>query len=150
MSDRTTPPTAADVEVGDSLPELTVEDVGLEEFVRYAGSSGDFTPLHYDEEVAQGAGYDGPIAQGMLLAGYAATAVTEWAGRRAIRSFSTRFSNTVPAGVTVTVDGEVTDQRKADGESEFEVEFDVRTETGTEALTGTATVALPDERDGPE
>lgn len=141
MSEHTEGSLTADADVGDTLPELTVEDIGLEEFVQYAGASGDFTPLHYDEDTAREASYEEPIAQGMLLAGYAATAVTEWAGRRALRSFTTRFSDTVPAGTTVIVTGEITDRRQADGETVFEVEFVVRTNGGVEALTGSATVA---------
>lgn len=42
------PATSTDFKIGDKGPEL-VANLKREDFVRYAGASGDFNPIHYDE-----------------------------------------------------------------------------------------------------
>jgi hypothetical protein len=48
-----------DLAVGDSA-SMQVSGLGLADFVRYAGASGDFTPFHYDREYAREEGYRQP------------------------------------------------------------------------------------------
>ena len=48
------------------------------DFVRYQGASGDMNPLHHDETFARAAGYDAPVAVGMLNAGLLGTYATDW------------------------------------------------------------------------
>jgi acyl dehydratase len=134
---------ADDFAVGDDAPRFTVSELSIEDFVRYAGASGDFNRLHYDEAFAKRSGQDGVIAQGMLLAGYASRLVTDWLGHHHVRSFSTQFEAAVGAGESVTVAGEVVDVTRADGETTVEVEFAVDGDDRT-ALTGTATAVYPD------
>ena len=61
----------ADVEVGTELPEQTSR-VTRADLVRYAGASGDFNVIHWNERVAREVGLPGVIAHGMLTAGIAA------------------------------------------------------------------------------
>lgn len=73
--------------------ELTVTRNDL---VRYAGASGDFNPIHYDEVVAAGEGLPGVLCQGMLTAALALQTVTEWLGDpTAVVSYETRFTRPV-------------------------------------------------------
>jgi acyl dehydratase len=130
------------VAVGDEAPGFTVEALSIEDFVRYAGASGDFNRLHYDEAFAKRSGQDGVIAQGMLLAGYASRLVTDWLGHRYVRSFTTQFEAAVGEGEAVTVAGEVVDVTHADGETTVEVTVTVDGDDAT-ALTGTATAIYP-------
>jgi len=46
-----------DVKEGDELRPFTVENLTRGDFVKYAGASGDFTPLHYDLGVRGGDGW---------------------------------------------------------------------------------------------
>ncbi|WP_433699623.1 MaoC/PaaZ C-terminal domain-containing protein [Nocardiopsis sp. CA-288880] len=96
---------------GARLPErrfaLTRADL-----VRYAGASGDFNPIHYDERAAGALGLPGVIAHGMLTMGLAATAVTEWFGPSAqVAEYETRFARPVVVppgeGVELAVSGRV-------------------------------------------
>lgn len=102
-------PSAADLEVGDEGPELVVEDVERRDFVKYAGASGDFNPIHYDETYAREAGNEGVFGQGMLTAGYAATMVSDWFGVGNVTRFSVRFRDRLWPGDTLSVTGEVTE-----------------------------------------
>jgi acyl dehydratase len=70
---------AADYESGAALPELTVTpDRFLT--VRYAGASGDFNPIHIDEEFARSVGLPGRILHGLWSMAQVARAQTEAAG----------------------------------------------------------------------
>ena len=65
---------AGGVEVGTELPAQTFR-VTRADLVRYAGASGDFNPIHWNERFATEVGLPGVIAHGMLTMGLAARAV---------------------------------------------------------------------------
>ena len=103
---------AAAVEVGTELPEQTFR-VTRADLVRYAGASGDFNPIHWNERFATEVGLPGVIAHGMLTMGLAARAVTAWAGDPgALVEYTVRFGRPVVVpddeqGAEVTVRGRV-------------------------------------------
>ncbi len=69
----------AELEQGQQLPELRVTpDKYLT--VRYAGASGDFNPIHIDEEFARAVGLPGRILHGLWTMAQVARAQTEAAG----------------------------------------------------------------------
>jgi acyl dehydratase len=70
---------AASYEPGATLPELkVVPDRFIT--VRYAGASGDFNPIHIDEEFAKSVGLPGRILHGLWSMAQVARAQTEAAG----------------------------------------------------------------------
>jgi acyl dehydratase len=69
----------AELTEGASIPELKVTpDKYLT--VRYAGASGDFNPIHIDEEFAKAVGLPGRILHGLWTMAQVARAQTEAAG----------------------------------------------------------------------
>jgi len=69
----------ADLEPGAEIPELRITpDKYLT--VRYAGASGDFNPIHIDEEFARAVGLPGRILHGLWTMAQVARAETEAAG----------------------------------------------------------------------
>lgn len=93
-------PRLADLAVGDIVAEREFE-ISRDTLVRYAGASGDFNPIHYNDEVATSVGLDGVIAHGMLTMGIAINAVVDWIGDpAAIREYSTRFTRPVAVPAT--------------------------------------------------
>ena len=64
----------------------------------YAAASGDHNPLHLDPAVAKAAGYERPVAHGMLTMAYVGRLLTSHFGVSALRSFSTRFGGVVLSG----------------------------------------------------
>src|SRR3981081_491629 len=69
----------ADLQVGQQIPELRVTpDKYLT--ARYAGASGDFNPIHIDEEFARAVGLPGRILHGLWTMAQVARAQTEAAG----------------------------------------------------------------------
>ncbi|MFI8412999.1 MaoC family dehydratase [Paeniglutamicibacter gangotriensis] len=67
------------------------------DLVRYAGASGDFNPIHFNERFATEVGLPGVIAHGMFTMGAAVQLVTDWAqDPGAIIDYQTRFTKPVP------------------------------------------------------
>jgi acyl dehydratase len=81
----------ADLQVGGPIPELRVTpDKYLT--VRYAGASGDFNPIHIDEEFARAVGLPGRILHGLWTMAQVARAQTEaGGGPEALKRLSVQF-----------------------------------------------------------
>jgi acyl dehydratase len=102
-----------DVSVGENLPprEVVLHRVDL---VRYAGASGDFNVIHWNERAARAVGLPDVIAHGMLTMAVAGRLVTDWAGDPgSLVEYGTKFTKPVPvpdddAGATVELSGVVT------------------------------------------
>jgi acyl dehydratase len=98
--------------VGTELPEQ-VYRVTRADLVRYAGASGDFNPIHWNERVATSVGLPGVIAHGMVTMALAGRAVTDWTGDPgALLEYQVRFGRPVvvpddDTGAEVTVRGTV-------------------------------------------
>jgi acyl dehydratase len=110
-----------DVAVGHALPEqeFPLQRVDL---VRYAGASGDFNVIHWNERVATMVGLPNVIAHGMLTMAVAGRVVTDWLGDPgALVEYGVRFTRPVvvaddDAGATVRVSATVAaklDDRRA-------------------------------------
>jgi acyl dehydratase len=112
-------PSYAEVEVGTALPERTFQ-VQRENLIRYAGASGDFNVIHWNERVAKSVGLPNVIAHGMYTMALTGRVVTDWAGDPgAVESYGVRFSRPVVVpdddqGTTLSVKG-VVEQKLDDG-----------------------------------
>jgi acyl dehydratase len=140
-----TAPTFEDLSVGDEAPPLVVEDLSRTHFVRYAGASGDFNPMHHDDTIATSVGNPSVFGHGMLTAGLMARVLKDWFGADALRRYQVRFSKQVWPGETLTCTAKVTGLRDADesGVGLVDVECQVLNQDGEAKLTGTATAAVP-------
>ena len=106
----------ADVEVGTELPPLSVslQRVNL---VMYAGASGDFNRIHWNQRFAQAVGLPDVIAHGMLTMASAGRVVTDWAGDPgAVVEYGVRFTRPVvvpddDAGATLEITATVAEKR---------------------------------------
>ncbi|MDT0402428.1 MULTISPECIES: MaoC family dehydratase [Streptomyces] len=102
----------ADVEVGTELPAQTFP-VTRATLVRYAGASGDFNPIHWNERFAKEVGLPDVIAHGMFTMAEAIRVVTDWAGDPgAVVEYGVRFTRPVVVpddeqGAVIEVSGKV-------------------------------------------
>jgi acyl dehydratase len=101
------------METGQALPELKVTPDRYLTY-RYAGASGDYNPIHIDEEFARAVGLPGRILHGLWTMAQVARAVTEAGdGPEALRRLSVQFRGmgvpeselTVTATVRAVEDG---------------------------------------------
>ena len=132
-----------DVQVGDELPALVKGPIQQIQLTRYAGASGDFNPIHQDDEFAKAAGMGGVFAHGMLSMGFVAQAVTDWAGAGTVRKIGVRFTALVRLKDTVTCKGRVLAKSSKDDVHTVELEIWAETQKGEKVVTGKATVTLP-------
>ncbi|OAH49715.1 MaoC/PaaZ C-terminal domain-containing protein [Microbacterium oleivorans] len=95
------------LEVGAVVAERTVH-LTRAALVRYAGASGDFNPIHYNDAVAERVGLPGVLAHGMLTMGLAVETIVSWLGDSGrILDYGVRFTRPVvvdtDAGADVSV-----------------------------------------------
>ena len=84
-----------DTAVGTELP-LRQYQITRRDLVRYAGASGDFNVIHWNERVAKSVGLPNVIAHGMFTMALAGRFLTEWAGDPgAVAEYGVRFSSPV-------------------------------------------------------
>jgi acyl dehydratase len=97
------------VNQGDAIPELRVTpDRYLT--VRYAGASGDFNPIHIDEDFARQVGLPGKILHGLWTMAQVARAQTEaGGGPHSLRRLSVQFRGMGLPEHEITVRGTVTE-----------------------------------------
>jgi acyl dehydratase len=101
----------ADLNEGDAIPELRVTpDKYLPH--RYAGASGDFNPIHIDNDFAQMVGLPQNILHGLYSMAQVARAQTEAAGGdpRALRRLSVQFRGMGVPEEEIVVSGTVTER----------------------------------------
>jgi acyl dehydratase len=96
---------------GDQIPELkTTPDRYLT--VRYAGASGDFNPIHIDEDFAKQVGLPGRILHGLWTMAQVARAQTQAAGGpHALRRLAVQFRGMGVPEAELEVTGEVREVR---------------------------------------
>jgi acyl dehydratase len=106
-------PSYDETQAGTEIPPRQYQVTRLD-LVRYAGASGDFNVIHWNERIAKAVGLPDVIAHGMLTMALAGRFLTEWAGDPgAVAEFGVRFSAPVVVpdddkGATVEIAGTVT------------------------------------------
>jgi len=133
--------TALDLSVGTELPERTFGPLTRTDFVRYQGASGDFNPIHHDEEFARAAGFDSVFSVGMLQAGLLATYCTDLLGPVNVRRFKVQFREQVWPGDRLVATGRVTQVYEADEEPRVDLALTVTRVGGGVAIAAEATFA---------
>jgi acyl dehydratase len=135
MADGTSP-SYDEVQAGTELA-LRQYQVTRRDLVRYAGASGDFNVIHWNERIARSVGLPNVIAHGMLTMALAGRFLAEWAGDPgAVTEFGVRFSAPVVVpdddkGATVEFAGTVTERLD---DHRVAVEVTARSD-GTKVLT---------------
>lgn len=130
---------AADLKEGQTFTQRLVEDLKRTQIVQYAGTSGDYNPLHTDEIfTTKIAGYPSVFAHGMLTMGMTGKLLTDTLGDGNIRKYGVRFTSQVFPGDTLDATATVTEVVEVDGEKR--AKFDVKTvnQNGVEVLSGYA------------
>jgi acyl dehydratase len=141
-----TAPSYDEIETGTEIPPRSYQ-LKRVDLVKYAGASGDFNIIHWNERVATGVGLPNVIAHGMLTMAQAGKFVTEWAGGDpgAVVEFGVRFSAMVPVpdddeGATVEVSGKV---GKKLGDNKVEIDLTARSGGAKVLSRSRAVVRLP-------
>ena len=123
--------------------------------VKWAGATGDFYPLHYDEAFARANGVDRPIVHGSLKGAWLAQLMTDWVGEEGVlkrlafylikmdypRHMKTIFDP--EEGETWWCKGKVTKKYEQDTEHYVDCDIWVENGRGEKTTVGNATAILP-------
>ena len=131
------------MESGDSLPKVHVH-VGQSRIEQYARASGDFNPIHIDQDFAAQSRFGGTIAHGMMIAATISDMMTSAFGRRwaDTGSMKIRFRSPVKPGQSVTAQGTVKTIKASDMGSRVVCAVSVVKDDGETAIAGQAEVTL--------
>ncbi|TDJ21850.1 MAG: acyl dehydratase [Gammaproteobacteria bacterium] len=134
---------ASELKVGDTYSERLVEDLKRTQIVQYAGSSGDYNPLHTDEMfTTQVAGYPSVFAHGMLTMGMTGRLLTNYVGDGRLTNYGVRFTNQVWPGDTLDSTATVAELREEGGEHFVDLTVSTVNQDGVEVVKGTATARI--------
>ncbi|MDN6861058.1 MaoC family dehydratase [Pseudomonas sp. CAN2814] len=132
----------AGLQVGDQLPELTLEPIDRTTLALFAGASGDHNRIHIDIDYARKAGMTDVFAHGMLSMAYLGRLLSNWVDQRQLRGFGVRFVGITHLGHRITCSGKVVEKFEADGEQRLKVELQTASQYGDVKILGDAVIAL--------
>ncbi|WP_100010255.1 MaoC/PaaZ C-terminal domain-containing protein [Lentibacillus sediminis] len=100
-----------ELQVGESLEEITLAPVSRLDLIKYAGASGDFNPIHTIDEEAEKAGLPGVIAHGMWTMGNLAKLFTPYYDAGFIQEYKIRFAGMVFLDDVLTLRAELEEKK---------------------------------------
>lgn len=134
---------ASALKVGDTHRERVVDNLTRTQIVQYAGTSGDYNPIHTDEVyVTKAAGYPGVFAHGMLTMGLTGKALTNFVGDGTLKKFGVRFTNQVWPGDSLDTTITVAAIREEAGQWLVDLTLSTTNQDGKEVVAGTATAKI--------
>jgi acyl dehydratase len=136
--------------IDEALTPLVKPPITQEQLNRYADASGDYNPIHLDEEAAHRVGLDGVIAQGMLsmafLGQFISQHIADISGAY-VEQLKVRFVNIVHLGDTLTCLGTVKARTGGEATSPtpalVTIECWAQNQKGIKVTIGEAIVSIP-------
>ena len=132
-----------DVEVGGEIPAL-IKHPTSQQLVKWAGASGDFYQIHYDQEFARRNGLKDIIVHGLLKVSFLGQMLTDWIGEHGtLKKIGCQHRGMDYPSQDLICRGKVV--RKYTDQEEYLIECEIWTEnpSGEKTAPGTAVVALP-------
>lgn len=149
QADAIVPPRTLDpmtVAVGDRLPAVLKQPT-TRQLVMFAGASGDFYEIHYDNAVAVEAGLPGVIVHGYLKMAWFGELVSAWAGPDAfVQRVDVSYRGTDVPGDAYQLGGQVTAISSGENVTTIELEIWGEGATGAKTTIGSAAVQFPASR----
>ena len=135
-------PNFADVNAGDTLPELT-KAPDRSQLVKYAAGSGDFNPLHFDPDFPQARQIGDNIVHGRMKYASLGELVSNWVGHSGwISRVACQYRGMDLRGATFVCKGRVVAKREEGDRREVDLELWTEDSSGNRTTPGTATVVL--------
>lgn len=132
-----------DIHEGTELPVLR-KDPTTQQLVMYAGASGDFYQIHYDQDFAKANGLADVIIHGALKNAFLGQLVTEWVGEYGtVKKLMVQYRGMDEPGTPVYCKGVVTKTSLKAGEGLVECDIWLEDHKGNKTTPGSAVVALP-------
>ena len=134
---------ASALTVGQEFSDVVVTNLSRTQIVMYAGASGDYNPVHTDNEfVTKVAGYPGVFAHGMLSMGLTGRLLTDAVGDGRLTRYGVRFVKQVWPGDTLTATATVAALREENGQHLVDLDVVTTNQNGDAVITGSATARV--------
>ena len=132
-----------DIAVGMKIPSL-VKHPTTRQLVKWAGASGDYNELHYDNEFAKKQGLPSVIVHGALALSFVGQLVTDWMGKEGtLKKLGSNYKGMLLPGEDALCKGKVSRKEIRDGERYVECEVWVENPRGERTAAGVAGFTLP-------
>ena len=132
-----------DVIEGTELPDL-VKHPPTQQLVKYAGASGDYYQIHYDQTYARSNDLEDVILHGALKNAFLGHFVTKWMGPAGdLKRLVCQYRGMDIPGTPVTIKGVVTKKYQDNGDNLVDCDIWMQNEKGEKTTPGSATIALP-------
>jgi len=132
-----------DIAVGSKIPPL-VKQPTTRQLVMWAGASGDYNPIHYDQDFAQSRGLPGVIVHGQLIFSFLGQLMTDWIGEQgSLRKLTCSYKGMNFPGETVTAKGKVIKKYVEDEEHRVECNIWAENPKGEKTASGMAIAIMP-------
>jgi len=134
-----------DVKEGQQLPEIKITP-DKQQLVKFAAGSGDFNPLHFDENfpMLKPMGLSENIVHGRFKYAQIGRLLFAFAGYKGrVKKFGVQYRGMDLLNKTITARGVVTGKRQENGENLVDLEVWTEDAEGRKTTPGTAVVALP-------
>ena len=135
-----------DTAVGQELPRMVKPPIAQEQLNHYAAASGDFNPIHLNEEAARRVGLDGIIAHGMLSMAFLGQYISQLIAsdpQALIANLKVRYMGMVRLGDTLTCCGVVKNSASSGGQTTITIECWAQNQRGEKVTVGEADVVVP-------
>ena len=132
-----------DIEIDHEIPALVKYPTTMQ-LVQFAGASGDYYQIHYDQDFARASGLPGVIVHGWLALSFLGQLVTDWMGEAGTLvkiNGSYRGMNNVAEDIFCY--GKAVKKYQEAGRNLVRVEIWAENPQGEKTVTGAAVVELP-------
>jgi len=143
MSETKQVPGLTAIEKGESLPQL-VKNITQEKINLYAQASGDFNPIHVDEDFARKSPLGGTVAHGMLILSYLSQMMTIAFGQSWLSTgkLNVRFKEPARPGDVITVSGNIKNIEQEGNEIRVNCNVLCQNQKGEVVITGESSLRL--------
>ena len=132
-----------DVAIGSEITPL-VKHPTTRMLQMWAGASGDYNPIHFDNDLAQSKGLPGVILPGQLAGCFLGQMVTDWIGEEGgLRKLVCRYRGMNFPGEALVCHGRASNKYVKDGEHYIECSLWTENVKGENTVSGYAIVTLP-------
>ncbi len=135
-----------DTVVGQELPIMVKPPITQHQLNRYAEASGDFNPIHLNEEAARRVGLDSVIAHGMLSMAFLGQYISLLIAsdpQALLTNLKVRYTGMVRLGDTLTCCGVLKNSASSDGHTSITIECWAQNQRGEKVTAGEAEVVVP-------
>jgi acyl dehydratase len=128
------------------IPSLRITTTALDDLVRWSGAIDDYSPIHYDPEVANARGFVGPVVNGPWKSALLMRMLADWLDDRgSVQRLECRYESADIVGTPLTCVGKVVGSSSEAGSTLLDVEVWVENDQGVRSVTGRAVIRV-DER----